>query len=724
MHQKLRLCLVLAGFLLVNAGWSQKSLLKAERQFELKAFDLAIENAKKALDKNEECAQCYYIIAESFRMMNENVDAANWYRKLEKFDDLPKEFTYNYGLLLKRMGEYEKARTYFNKYKLTDPIVGELFANSCDFAIRELSSDNEFELNLYGPSSKSTDYGPTIYQDKLIWSSFRNDFKRDLEIQNTSTIQAERTQLFKGNMGFTGDIENTEFLLSNEMETYDMGPVHYASEAPFCAVTKNNFRDGEKQIFTNDLELSLFIANVNEDGSFSSLKAFPFNEVGYATGFGTLNPTGKILYFASNRPGGYGGFDLYVSYFKNGQWTYPDNLGPQVNTQGNEITPYFDGETLYFSSDFRMGIGGYDVFSTFVNYGKWEVPENMGKGVNSPEDDYYFIKHPFMDSYYLTSNRLGGRGYHDIYLVHMAPKQEMVADMTPPAVDIEEDIIADDIISTSLVGLEEEVVDATNIPPAVPVDSYNENADFVESVSTEFYGEEELAADEFETTVKEIDIDALAIPKSFDIARHTTAKVSLAGAKRVSIGDIIDNTSNVYFIQLAALFKSKADMSIFNGLDKFGALYKVQHSNSTKVKLGYFVDEEHAKQVLAKVKNMGYGDAFLTFEVLNPSRMELVKMSEDTKISNANQGYVTDHTTGVQYKVRLASYSDPVWFNTESVNDLGIIEQWSKADWTIFILSGYPSKDDAERARLAAVGRGYADAELVVDRHGILEKVK
>ena len=478
-------------------------------------------------------------------------------------------------------------------------------------------------------------------------------------------------------MGMTGDLNSTDFLLPATDESFDLGPIHYASESPIVAVTKNNFRDGEKQIFSNDLELSLFLADVNPNGSFSNLKAFPYNEVGYATGFGTLNPTGKILYFASNRPGGYGGFDLYVSYFKNGQWTYPDNLGPQINSQGNEITPYFDGETLYFSSDYWMGMGGYDVFSSFVHQGKWQVPGNLENGVNSPEDDYYFIKHPFMESFYLTSNRLGGRGYHDIYLVHKAPEQEVVAsmDIAPPAVDLEDDVVEeiDWAANTSFVNYTEEgsaepidynpdvVPEPVNLDAVeeVPAAVDLENKDSFDAVVIEVLTKEELEAKRNEAKLNEekaiteevivedasiedskakeentensieekknegklIDFDKMFITEDTNMDNSESSSLTLAGAKRVSYNDVINNLDEgVYFIQLAALFRSQGDMSLFNTLTRFGNLYKIQSANSTKVKLGFFENEDHAKNVLSKIKALGYHDAFMTYEIMNPAK--------------------------------------------------------------------------------------------------------
>ncbi len=699
---------------------AQKHLIKAERQYELKAFDLAIDNAKKAIEKDPNCIDCHRLIAESFRMMNNNVDAAIWYRKMERFDNLPSDYTFNYGLLLKRMGQYDKAKKYFTEYQIIDAEAGAQFAESCEFAKEVLSSKKDFELNLFGVSSSYTDFGPAVYKDKLVFSSFRPDFQRNSVKRNKSHIQSEKCQFFIADNNYSRDSKDMDFLLRDKQESFDLGAIHYAADAPVCAVTRHNFKDGEKQIFSDDLELTLYLAEVNFDGSFRNMKPFPHNEVGYATGFGTLNPQGNILYFASNRPGGYGGFDMYVSYFKDGGWTYPENLGPKVNTQGNEITPFFDGNTLYFASDYLIGLGGFDVFSTQVVSGKWKMPSNMGNGVNSPEDDYYFSKHPSQESYYLTSNRLGGRGSHDIYLVHKVKENTVSLDLAkvesvPVAVDLEADFINSNIrAKAKSVKLEEETglsvntnPESVSVPPAVPISQDNESGN--------------------NTTKEAIDFNKLLPPKAVDLNRSNSRTISLAGAKRVAIGEVIRSNSQVYFIQLAALFKTEANLNPFKSLSEFGSLYKFKQSNATKVKLGYYFDEYQAKEVLRQVKASGHRDAFITYEILNPSRMELVTGSSagsyDTSHTNSSASYDITNTTGENYKIKLASYEDPIWFDIKKVNDIGTIEQWSKGDWTIFVLSGYNSIEEAEVAKVAAISRGFADAEVVLDRNGILEKL-
>ncbi len=110
----------------------------------------------------------------------------------------------------------------------------------------------------------------------------------------------------------------------------------------------------------------------------------------------SISADGNTLYFSSDRPGGYGGTDIYVSYRnpKTGEWSVPQNLGPKINTPGHERTPFIhsDSETLYFSSDGHFGFGGFDIFYTRKNEkGEWTEPENLGSPINTEQDELGFF---------------------------------------------------------------------------------------------------------------------------------------------------------------------------------------------------------------------------------------------------------------------------------------------------------------------------------------------
>ena len=181
------------------------------------------------------------------------------------------------------------------------------------------------------------------------------------------------------------------------------------------AFTKNNFKEGTRQIPSSGLELTLYIASVNENGDWTNATPFQHNGVDFSTGYPCFSPDGKALFFASDRSGGYGGFDLYVSYRVGNSWSAPENLGVTVNSLGNEITPFYDGLSLYFASDFHKGFGGFDIFRAEESNGRWATLYHGGQGLNSSYDDYGFIFDALHSVGYFVSNREGGKGNEDIY---------------------------------------------------------------------------------------------------------------------------------------------------------------------------------------------------------------------------------------------------------------------------------------------------------------------
>jgi tetratricopeptide (TPR) repeat protein len=637
----------------------------ADKQYELEAYELAIDNYKKVLVKEPANSNAMFNLAECYRLSNNYTEALNWYDQLTTLENFDNRAYLHYGHILKTTGDLDNAKYWYLKYSESDQKTGNDFAASCDVAKVLLEEEDKYQIELFEGNSESSDFAMTFNRDEMVFCSFREDIKTGLA-KNKSLLRSQ------GNQIFTIKDEKITLMRSSMRSSYHIGPISYSDKGGIVTYTKNNFKDGIKFVRNDDANMSLFLADIEEGSNdFTKERPFPYNETGFSTGFGHLNSKGDLLYFASNKPGGFGGYDLYMSQFKEGAWSQPVNLGPNVNTAGNEITPFFSEEDnfLFFASDYRAGLGGFDNFiAERISALEYDVAINLGKGINSPSDDYYFTIAPNSGKFYFTSNRMGGEGEDDIY---MASPLEM-----------------------------EEVVSEEAIPAAVDLDN--------------------LAVTE---TVKNSDNTVLASDPAFYLADNN---FSMEDARLLAKSNLILSAppSKVYYIQVASLSKTQGNVGMFKKLTSLGNLYKVHKSSATKIRLGYYYEKNEAAKILSSVKGMGYNDAFIVHEPLLTSELELVG---DAKNGNSIGDFSSNFRPAKEvsnYKVRLASYTDPLWFDISRVNDLGEIEQWTKGQYTIFILSGYGNLDNAQTAMIKAKNRGFTEAHIVRDNNGYLEKLK
>lgn len=211
-----------------------------------------------------------------------------------------------------------------------------------------------------------------------------------------------------------------------------------------------------------------------EQGDWGSPKPMNMLNSEYREPSMTISPDGKTIYFSSNRPGGYGGLDLYVIHKKeDGKWTEPKNLGDGINTDKNEDSPFlhYDAKTLYFSSEGHENMGGYDIFFTEqVAEDNWTVPQNLGHPINSTQDDIHFaISADYQHGYYASSrtDKLENFGEKDIYQISMpkyktAELEAINFDVILKVIPIEFDPIVTPPIKTAFITLSGSVRDEIN----------------------------------------------------------------------------------------------------------------------------------------------------------------------------------------------------------------------------------------------------------------------
>lgn len=204
-------------------------------------------------------------------------------------------------------------------------------------------------------------------------------------------------------------------------------------------ITSINTRAHEATISLSSDGTKLLIYKDEDDGSiyyseFSRGNWLPPVKLGknintkYRETHATLSYDGSTLLFTSDRPGGFGGLDIYMSKkLPDGSWGKAVNLGQGINTKRDEESPYIlpDGKTLYFSSKGHGGLGGFDIYkSTMTQFGTWSLPTNIGYPINSVEDDVYFFPTPDEKRAYFASTKGNGYGKSDIYLMKLPESED------------------------------------------------------------------------------------------------------------------------------------------------------------------------------------------------------------------------------------------------------------------------------------------------------------
>jgi outer membrane protein OmpA-like peptidoglycan-associated protein len=196
------------------------------------------------------------------------------------------------------------------------------------------------------------------------------------------------------------------------------GPATFTKAGDLVYFTRNNYLKNKKLSSDGVLKLKLFTAKKNDKGKWKNINEVHLGTKEYSVGHPSLSEDGKKIVFTSDMPGSIGGTDIWMIIKSGNTWSRPINLGPQVNTEGNEMFPFIaQNGDLFFASNGHLGLGGLDIFYAPLKNNEYRNVVNMGAGLNSSQDDFGLIVTPDFKKGYFTSNREGGKGDDDIYAV-------------------------------------------------------------------------------------------------------------------------------------------------------------------------------------------------------------------------------------------------------------------------------------------------------------------
>ena len=406
--------------LLLTSGYAQKkTVAKADVNYDRYAYVDAIVNYEKVAAKGYQDEKMFQKLGNAYYFKAELPQASKWYEQLfTLYPNQEAEYYYRYSQTLKSTGDYKKSDQMLEQFNLKsgNDKRGILFKENKNYLEEIKANSGRFQVVDAGVNSAFSDYGSSFLGDKLVFASARDTggvSKKVFKWTNKSF-----TNLYASEMKPDGEMGIPERFVRTINSKFNESTPIFTQDGKTMYFTRNNYLEGKRgRDSSKNTLLKLYKATLDKEGEWSNVTELPFNSNEYSVAHPALSQDEKTLYFASDMPGTLGQSDLFsVKINQDGTYGTPENLGPEINTEGRETFPFVSEDNeLFFASDGRPGLGGLDIFVA-----KKEVDEsfygiqNVGEPINSNQDDFAFLINKKRNGFF-TSNREGGKGYDDIY---------------------------------------------------------------------------------------------------------------------------------------------------------------------------------------------------------------------------------------------------------------------------------------------------------------------
>jgi peptidoglycan-associated lipoprotein len=357
-------------------------------------------------------------LGECYRKMNKTSDAKKWYLQAQGAGYNESDLYYGLGSIQLMEGNYAEAKISFQTAKDKNPSDKRIEAKlqSCDMYEVYGKANTQYDIKpVENLNTRGSEYGLSFYEDKLIFASTGiNSSKKEI---------SERTGLPYSDL-YTSSPDSRS--LYGKVEKLEGTSEAHSNEGTFCFDMQTN------QLYCTRCETNnrgCYIAKIDiKNGRYKEGGKLQLGNQTYGIGHPYITDDGNRIYFTSVMEGGYGGADLwYVDRSAGGEYGAPVNLGSNINTPGDEVFPSFIDGVLYFSSDGHPGLGGLDLFASYVeddgNFGK---PFNLRSPFNSSWDDFNLVHRPGSNTGLFISNRNNATSSDDIYAFDNFPPRLII----------------------------------------------------------------------------------------------------------------------------------------------------------------------------------------------------------------------------------------------------------------------------------------------------------
>jgi len=403
----------------INTFGQSKDLKKANQLFKEDKYALAIPHYQKALTTKKNLS-IKSKLAFCYKITNQMAKATELYEEIVANERAKTKSYFYYAETLMSSGQYDAAKAWFQKYaaiEIEDEIVDRMIA-ACDFAKTVPPYFGHATATAFPKNSDEDDNAPVFWDNGIVFTSDRKGKLKFLDTKSGATDRSYLRLYHSEALTDGGFSEPKEYISKINDARKNTGMATFQPDGSAMFFTRNGTSLNKQNAYC----LQLFEANSTDGQNWDKATVIPFCRKSSNYMHPAISPDGKLLFFVSDKAGGLGGTDIYVSRKQKNRWSRPENLGAQINTNGHEGFPFMhQNGKLYFCSKGHLGLGGFDIFVTEIKEdGTWATPINLGAPINSPTDDISIFIDENEEKGLFTSSRAGGDD--DIFLLSFIPQ--------------------------------------------------------------------------------------------------------------------------------------------------------------------------------------------------------------------------------------------------------------------------------------------------------------